>query len=428
MNKEKENIQNLEEKIKLLPKNSGVYLMKDKHLNIIYVGKAVNLKNRVTQYFRKNAKVPRIEKMVQNIFDFEYIITNTEDEALILENNLIKKYRPKFNVLLKDGKTYPYIMLNTNDVFPTLSLVRRIKNDRNKYFGPYPSSNLVKVLIDEIKEKCKLRFCDDRTFIKVTKENYKEILRKNQPCLYSHIKKCDGICQGKVSLEEYETRVKQAINILSGNIKNLLKSLENEMEYFSNKFEFEKAAEIRDKIEMLKRQSEDQKVSNLRHNSIDVIGISRKGVHICVVVFEIRGSKLENTHKIFLEDYFETDFKNIVETLIPQYYLESFDIPSKIMVKYDFEDREKIQKILTQKYESNIEIVIPKKGANIKLIEMAEENAKNQLKIKKDNILEDIKKELKLSFLPRRIESYDISNLSRQQYCRRYGCFRKPEN
>ena len=263
---------NIEEELKKLPASPGVYIMRDKNDKVIYVGKAIKLNKRVRSYFRKTNKSSRIEKMVTLIDHFEYIVVRSEDEALVLECNLIKKYRPKFNVLLKDDKTYPYIKIDVKDDFPTVSITRKILNDGAKYFGPYPDVGSAKETIQFIKEKFQIRQC----------KNYHG---KDRPCLNYHIKKCLAPCMGYVTPEEYRKQIDQIIMLLEGKIGNIIKSMEQEMEQYSQKFEYEKAAIIRDRIMAIERITEKQTVSNISENSIDVIGLYQNDVSVCIEIF-----------------------------------------------------------------------------------------------------------------------------------------------
>lgn len=421
------NYDTLKEKIKILPENPGVYLMKDKHFNIIYVGKAVNLKNRVSQYFQKNQKSLKTMKMVENIHDFEIIITNTEDEALIQENILIKQYRPKYNILLKDDKTYPHILIDTNSKYPILSYVRRIGyNKKNqKVFGPYASSNAVKKVIEILNDKYKLRQCKF--------ESTKEGVFNKKPCIYSQLGKCDGICTGNVSKENYEKRVNNVIKILKGKNEELIKLLEEEMKQKSANFEYEKAAEIRDVILSLKRVTTTQTVSNFSYNTIDAIGIASNNEKSLFIVFEVRNGSNKNKVKEYIEhknieiDTFNNEIskeeieKILIEKFLLQYYIEKDFIPNKIMIPYNIKQKEKLEEILTRISNHNVEILVPKKGENYKFVDLAISNAKIELdtnsKLAELNESIQIKNELENLILENnnltsfeRIEGYDISN------------------
>lgn len=393
---------NIEEELKKLPNKPGVYVMRDKDDNIIYVGKARVLRNRVRQYFRKNNKTARIEKMVSLITHFEYIVVDNEAEALILECNLIKKNRPKFNVLLKDDKTYPYIKIDLASDYPTVFITRRVVNDGSKYFGPYANPGAAKEMVSFIKEKYKIRQC------RVLKE-------KTRPCLNYHINKCLAPCMGYVTKEEYREQIDEIIDLLEGKTDKLVKELQGQMKEASQKLDFEKAAYVRDKIQAIERVSEKQKVSNLSENNIDVIGIAKSELEICIEIFFVRGSKMIGREHYFYADLGDMEEKEIVAGFIKQYYLDNPNIPNKIMLKEEIEDKETIEKWLSTILGKKVEIKTPKKGEKLRFVEMAENNAKVTLENKekdKSEILMELKNVLKLDQLPRKIETYDISNLS----------------
>lgn len=393
---------NIEEELKKLPKKPGVYIMRDKNDKIIYVGKAVVLRNRVRQYFRKNKKTKRIQNMVSLVDHFEYIVCDNEAEALILECNLIKKNMPKFNVLLKDDKTYPYIKINVKADYPDLYITRRILNDGARYFGPYANAGSAKEMIEFIKSRYKIRQC--RSF------KYKD-----RPCLNYHIKRCMAPCMGYVTKEEYRKQINEIISILEGKTEQLKKELEKEMAQASEKMEYEKAQELRDKIYAIDRISQRQKVSNISENDIDVIGLARKDEEVCLEIFYVRSSKMiGRDHYIFkgLED--EED-EEIVSSFIKQYYMGKQILPNKIMIKQPVEDKDAIEMWLTEQAQRKVEIKTPQKGEKLKFVEMAENNALITLQNKekeKYNILAELKEVLNLDKLPRKIECYDISNLS----------------
>ena len=392
----------IEAELKKLPNKPGVYIMHDKDDKIIYVGKAISLKNRVRQYFRKNNKTKRIENMVSLIDHFEYIVTDNEAEALILECNLIKKNMPKFNVLLKDDKTYPYIKVNVQADYPDVYVTRRILNDGAKYFGPYANSGAAKEMVDFIKEKFKIRQC--RSF------KYKD-----RPCLNYQIKKCFAPCMGYISKEEYRKQINEIISILEGKIDKLVKDLEQEMQEESSKMNFEKAAYIRDKIIAIQRISAKQKVSNINENDIDVIGIARNDFEICIEVFFVRKSKMIGREHYFYKELLDESNSDIILDFIKQYYIGREILPSKIMVKYDIEDKDLIELLLTQQGNKKVEIKTPQKGEKLRLVEMAENNAKITLDNKERDsysVVNEIKDVLGLEKAPRKIETFDISNIS----------------
>ena len=376
---------NIEEELKKLPNKPGVYIMHDKNDKIIYVGKAISLKRRVTSYFRKTKKTQRILNMVALIDHFEYIVCDNEAEALVLECNLIKKNMPKFNVLLKDDKTYPYIKINVKADFPDVYMTRRVLNDGAKYFGPYPNSGAAKEMCEFIKSKFKIRQC-------------KSFKYKDRPCLNYHIKRCSAPCQGYISKEDYHKQINQIISILEGKIDGVKKELEQNMKIASEKMDYEKAAELRDQI-----------------NDIDVIGLYKDEYEICIEIFYIRNSKMVGRDNFFLKGLNDEDDKEIISDFIKQYYMGRSFFPNKIMIKEDIEDRELLEIWLTQMAERKVEIKIPQKGEKLKLVEMAENNAEITLKNKQksnQHIIVEMKDVLKLDKLPRKIECFDISNIS----------------
>ncbi len=392
----------IEEELKKLPNKPGVYIMKDSKDNIIYVGKAVSLKNRVRQYFRKNNKTKRIENMVSLIDHFEYIVVDNEAEALILECNLIKKHRPKFNVLLKDDKTYPYIKIDIKSDFPTVTYTRRIINDGAKYFGPYASPGAAKEMVDFIKEKYKIRQC-------------RTLKKRTRPCLNYHIKRCLAPCMGYIKKEEYRKQINEIIDLLEGKISKILKELENQMKEAANKLEFEKAAELRDRKQAIIRASEKQKVSNISENNIDVIGIYKSQLEVCIEIFFVRGSKMIGREHYFFNELKDMEIQELLSGFVKQYYIDNPNIPSKIMLREELEDKKIIEEWLSNEAGKKVELKSPKKGEKLRFVEMAENNAKVTLENKekeKNEILLELKKVLNLEKMPRKIETYDISNLA----------------
>ncbi len=394
----------IEAELKKLPKKPGVYIMRDKDDNIIYVGKAISLKNRVTQYFRKNNKTERIKKMVSLIDHFDYIVVDNEQEALILECNLIKKNRPKFNVLLKDDKTYPYIKIDVKSDYPNVWITRKILNDGAKYFGPYANSGAAKEMVDFIKQRFKIRQC----------KNFKS---KERACLNYHIKRCLAPCMGYVTKEEYHKQIQQIIMLLEGKADFLIKQLTEEIKKKSEKKEYEKAAELRDTLLAIEAITERQKVSNLSENNIDVIGISKNVLLCCIEIFFVRGSKMIGREHYFLDNVMDMSQKEILAEFIKQYYIQKLELPNKIMMKEEIEEKEAIEELLCKKAGRRVELKSPQKGEKLRFVEMAEKNSKitleNRLK-EKNVILEELKNTLKLERLPHKIEMYDISNISGQ--------------
>ena len=393
---------NIEEELKKLPAKPGVYIMHDKNDKIIYVGKAISLKNRVRQYFRKTNKTKRIENMVSLIDHFEYIVTDNEAEALILECNLIKKNMPKFNVLLKDDKTYPYIKVNVKAEYPDVYITRRILNDGAKYFGPYANSGSAKEMVEFIKSKFKIRQC-------------KSFKYKDRPCLNYHIKKCMAPCMGYISREEYMKQINEIIDVLEGKTDKLIKQIDYEMGEASKNLQFEKAAYLRDKKIAIERISEKQKVSNISENDIDVIGLAKSSTRVCVEIFFVRKSKMVGREHFFLDDLVDEEPKEILSSFIKQYYLDRPILPNKIMLREEIDDKEILQELFSQRAGRKVEIKTPQKGEKLRLVEMAENNANVTLENKEKDkleILTELKEVLSLEKLPNKIECYDISNLS----------------
>ena len=393
---------NIEEQLKMLPDKPGVYIMHDVDDKIIYVGKAVNLKRRVKSYFRKTDKTERIKRMVSLIDHFEYIVVDNEAEALILECNLIKKNRPKFNVLLKDDKTYPYIKIDIKSDYPNVTITRKIINDGSKYFGPYANPGAAKEMLDFIKQKYKIRQC-------------KNFRSETRACLNYHINRCLGPCMGYVSKEDYRKQIDEIIDILDGKIDKVLKELEKQMIEESSKMNFEQAAYIRDRMLAIQRVNEKQKVSNITENNIDVIGIAKSEIEVCVEIFFVRGSKMVGREHYFFQDIREMEDKEIISGFIKQYYIDSQNLPNKIMVREELEDQQAIEQWLSKEAGRKVEIKAPKKGEKLRFVEMADNNAKITLENKerdRSEILVELKEVLGLDKLPRKIETFDISNIS----------------
>ena len=393
---------NIEEELKKLPNKPGVYVMRDKNDTIIYVGKAVSLKNRVRQYFRKTNKTERIKKMVSLIDHFEYIVVDNEAEALILECNLIKKNRPKFNVLLKDDKTYPYIKIDLKSDYPGVFITRRVVNDGSKYFGPYANPGAAREMVDFIKQRYKIRQC-------------RTLKPRTRPCLNYHINRCLAPCMGYVTKEEYRKQIDEIIDLLEGKTEKVLKELETQMMQEAQKQNFEQAAYLRDRIQAIERVSEKQKVSNISENNIDVIGIAKTELEICIEIFFVRGSKMIGREHYFYTDLKDMEDSEILSGFIKQYYLDNPNIPNKIMIREELEEKETLEQWLSMMLGKKVEIKSPKKGEKLRFVEMAENNAKVTLENKekdKSEILMELKEVLKMDKLPRKIETYDISNIS----------------
>ena len=409
MDENRENFpsERIKEDLKKLPERPGVYIMKDKNDNILYVGKAVVLKNRVRQYFQKTNKTERIKKMVSQIDHFEYIVVDSEMEALILECNLIKLHRPKYNVLLKDDKMYPYIKITLNEDYPTVRITRKKFNDGAKYFGPYTNAFAVKETVEFLNKTFKLKHCR-----KIFKDRKYET-----PCLNYHIKRCMGICQGNVSKEEYMKVINQVIDVLDGKSETLIKKIDADMQKASSELNFEKAAELRDKKVSLENLMQKQKMDSFSENNIDVIGIVKYLDKASIEVFNIRNSRMIGGENFILKDVEEFSESDLIFDFMKQYYNDG-NVPDKIMFRYEFPDMELARNLLMKiGNKKNLEFKIPKRGEKVKLIDMAERNAKISMQNKTDSIeneglLVELMNLLHLKELPKRIESFDISNIS----------------
>ena len=393
----------IKEELKKLPDRPGVYIMRDRDNNILYVGKAVVLKNRVRQYFMKNNKTERIRRMVSLIDHFEYIVTDSEAEALILECNLIKENRPKFNVLLKDDKTYPYIRIDVKSDYPNVFTTRKKVNDGAKYFGPYANPGSAKEMVSFIRERFKIRQC----------KNFKSTKRA---CLNYHIKRCPAPCMGYISPEEYRKQIDEIIMLLEGKTDKIVKNIEMQIKEAANKQEYEKAAELRDRKLAIERISQKQKVSNISENDIDVIGLYKNELSVCIELFFVRSSKMVGREHYFFDELKDLENSEILSGFIKQYYINrESDFPHKIMLKEKIEDEEVIAELLSNKAGRKVELKTPQKGEKLRFVEMAENNAKITLENKqkdKTEILEELKEKLELEKNPERIECFDISNIS----------------
>lgn len=403
----------LEDKLKNLPENPGVYIMRDESNEIIYVGKAVNLKNRVRQYFQSSKNQhPKVTAMVERIADLEYIITDSELEALILECNLIKKHRPRYNIMLKDDKQYPYIKITINEDFPRLLMVREIKKDGAKYFGPYTDVGAVHKTVDLMRSLFPIRYCS---------KNISRIMGKERPCLNYHIKKCIAPCQGNVSKEQYKELIDSIIMMLEGKQDEVLKLLENNMHKAAENLEFEKAAEIRDNMNSLIKIGEKQKIISSALVNQDIIALAVDQAESCIQVFFVRGGKLIGREHFIIEDIKLSDSKEILSSFIKQFYQSDALIPREIILQEEIDEINIIERWLSDKRGSRVKIVVPKKGEKHKLVEMVSRNAEDTLRLmleKQKNDEEktmgacrELKELLRLPASPVRIEAFDISHL-----------------
>lgn len=401
-----------EYQLKVLPDKPGVYLMKNTLGEVIYVGKAKVLKNRVRQYFQNSKNhSEKVKAMVKNISEFEYIVTDSEMEALILECNLIKKYRPKYNILLKDDKHYPFIKVTVNEDFPRIFITRILAKDGAKYFGPYTDVGAVYETIELIKKIFPIRTC---------KRLIKEDGEKIRPCLNYHIGLCNGPCGGYVSKTEYSSIVKDVIDLLSGKDKNILRNLKDEMEEASENLEFEKAAELRNKIFSVKKITEKQKIITGNFEDEDFISTYSDEKDSCVQVFFLRGGKITGREHFTMENTGDIDKKEIIANFIKAFYGGTAYIPKTIYVS-DSEDIELLEKWLGMKRGSKVTIKIPQKGEKKDTLNLVEKNARMTLEHFKLKFVQD--KEiykaslqqlcdiLNLEDVPHRIEAYDISNI-----------------
>lgn len=402
----------IKEELKKLPQKPGVYIMKDETDNIIYIGKAVNLKNRVRQYFQSSKNQPlKVQKMVLNIKEFEYIVTDSELEALILECNLIKKHRPKYNILLKDDKQYPYIKITINESYPRIFITRRMQKDKAKYYGPFTAGISVKEFIDLIHNLWPIRKCSKNLNIKVNE----------RPCLNYYIGKCKAPCNRLISEQEYKIFIDNAINLLEGKYDDIINSLEIKMNEAAANLEFEKAAELRDKINSIKRVSEKQKIINSSMNDQDVIAFASYNNEALVQIFFVRNGKVSGREHFMLDNLDSMTRNEIMTEFIKQFYSNTTFIPKEILLQEQIQDKEIIQTWLSNLKEQKVYINVPKKGEKYELVELVAKNAIITLeqfgeKMKAENrkttiALEQIQKALQIDIKLERIESYDISNI-----------------
>lgn len=398
--------------LKKLPESPGVYIMRDKTDDIIYVGKAKILKNRVRQYFQNSANHSlKVKQMVSNIDHFEYIVTGSEVEALILENNLIKKHNPKYNILLKDDKTYPYIKVTTNEMFPRVFVTRKLLKDKNKYFGPFTNSSAVKENIALIDKIWQVRRCS---------KVFPRDIGKGRPCLNYHIGQCKAVCTGKVSEEEYNKMIGEILDFLGGKTENVVKNLTSKMLKYSAEMEFEKAAEVRDTIESIKILNQKQIIENLHIDDRDVIGFAR-GIRECIMqIFFIRGGKITGREHFMLEECEDVEDKELMTQFVQQFYSGTPFIPKEVILQCEIDDFDLIGQWLSEQKGQRVNVLVPQKGERKSLVLMAQNNAKIVLdkfgaEIRREHkrtkgALEEIQKALNIDFELNRIESYDISN------------------
>lgn len=404
---------NFEEELKKLPREPGVYLMRDDKDVILYVGKAVNLHNRVRSYFRDNiGRGPMIDKMVSLIARFEYIVTDSELEALVLENNLIKEYSPKYNTLLKDDKTYPYIKVTLGEEYPRILFSRTMKKDRSKYYGPYTSAAAVKDTIELLNRLYSLRTCN---------RNLPRDMGLERPCLNYHIRQCKAPCQGYVTKEAYRQQVDQALEFLNGNYHTLLKDLEGKMKAAADQLDFESAAGFRDLYNSVKSVAQKQKITDSDGEDKDVIALYQDERDAVVQVFFVRDGRLIGREHYYMTHVSENDRAGILENFVKQFYAGTPFIPRELMLQYEIGDSELIETWLSKRKGSRVHLKVPKIGSREKLVELAAQNARHileqdreRLKREEGRTIGAAKEIAALLGLDRldRMEAFDISNIN----------------
>ena len=409
----------IEEELKKLPGKPGVYIMHDARDEIIYVGKAVSLKNRVRQYFQSSRnKGAKIEQMVTHIARFEYIVTDSELEALVLESNLIKEHRPKYNTMLKDDKSYPFIKVTLNEAYPRVLFARQMKKDKCKYYGPYTSSAAVKDVIELVRRLFKVRSCS---------RSLPRDFGKDRPCLYYHMQQCTAPCTGKVTEEEYRKRVDEVIRFLNGDYQETVDQLREKMQQASEEMRFEDAMEYRDLIHNIQRIGERQKITSYGEEDKDVIAAAMdesedlRDQEAVVQVFFVRGGKLIGREHFYLRVARGDNKKQVLDSFLKQYYTGTPFIPREIMLQTEVEDPELLEQWLTARRGQKVHIHVPKKGTKEKLVELAAENArmvldKDMERIRREEgrtigAVHEVEEWLQLPGLER-MEAYDISNIS----------------
>ena len=402
-----------EEELKKLPGKPGVYLMHDAKDTIIYVGKAVSLKNRVRSYFRASTKkTPKIQKMVSLISRFEYIVTDSELEALVLENNLIKEHSPKYNTMLKDDKTYPYIKVTISEAYPRILFARQMKKDRSKYYGPYTSAAAVKDTIELMNKLYKIRTCNRRL---------PEDIGKGRPCLNYHIKQCQAPCQGCISEEEYRVQVNKALEFLNGNYAPIIKELEEKMYAASENLAFEEAGKFKELLASVKSVAQKQKITDNEGDNKDYIALARNDKEVIIQVFFVREGKLIGREHFYMKQALHDTDGEILETFLKQFYAGTPFLPKEIYLPEEITEHEVIEEWLSKKKENRVYIRIPRKGQKEKMLELAKQNAELVLsrdaeRIRREELktlgaVREIEALLQLQHLER-MEAFDISNIS----------------
>lgn len=401
----------IQEELKKLPGKPGVYIMHDEKDDIIYVGKAISLKNRVRQYFQSSRnKGAKIEQMVTHIRRFEYIVTDSELEALVLECNLIKEHRPKYNTMLMDDKAYPFIKVTVEEPFPRVMLARKMVKDKSKYFGPYTSAGAVKDTIELIRKLYQIRSCNRK---------FPRDIGKERPCLNYHIHQCKAPCQGYISQEEYRESVNEVIHFLNGNYDVILKELEEKMEEASEALEFERAIEYRELLTSVQKIAQKQKITDTAGEDRDILAVAVEEEDAVVQVFFIRGGRLIGRDHFYLKIAKGETQSEILSSFIKQFYAGTPYIPPRLMLPEEIEDRTVIEEWLTKRRGHRVRLIVPKKGTKEKLVELAKKNAQLVLSTDKERLkreegrtigaVKELEKLLGLTGIVR-MEAYDISN------------------
>lgn len=405
--KENERLPYLRDKTSRLTTKPGCYIMKNKDLKIIYIGKAKNLKNRVSSYFRPwQDHLPKVWKMVSNVYDYDFIVTDSEFEALVLECSLIKQYTPKYNILLKDDKGYSYIRV-TNEPYPRLQAVLQKYDDGARYIGPYTSSYAVKQAVEEANRVFMLPTCTRK---------FPQDIRKQRPCLNYHIKQCMGVCTGKISDKEYNEIVSQAIDYIKNGSEQSVERMTEEMYKAAEAMNFELAARLRDRIAAITKASESQKIIDEHIKNCDIAAIAQNGENACASIIMYRGGRLFDKASFFLGDTDDQD--KMYSDFLIQYYSSKDDIPHDILLETDFSERDLVAKYLSDKSSHTVRLAVPQRGQLLKLTALAKSNAAEYLSIKVGRTsreiiaLEELAKALGLPKTPKYIECYDISNLA----------------
>lgn len=405
----------LEEKLKILPTEPGVYLFKNKKGRVIYVGKAINLRNRVKSYFSsQHAESPKTQVLVSNIADVEYLLTDSEVEALILESNLIKKHKPKYNIRLTDDKSYPYLRLTLAEDFPRLGIVRSVKKDGSRYFGPYTNVGAVHETLKLLKRVFPIRSCKQSS-----------LKKRERPCLNAYIQRCAAPCQEQISQADYRKMITEIISFLEGKEENLARKLTKQMKEAAEKLDYEKAAELRDQLQSMEKVREKQKIVSGSFEDFDVLNYAQGADRACVQLFFVRGGKVMGGDHFLLEGGAEIEGREILSAFLKQYYYQAKFIPPQILLPEEIPEKEVLTSWLAEKRGGKVVIKFPQRGHKKELLELAAKNAleslqqetilREQRQQKEAVALKEIALALDLPENPNRMECYDISNIQGQE-------------